>query len=312
MNDSKIKLVFIGGASRSGSTLLDRMLGQTEGFFSLGEMFHLWERSLAENQLCGCGQPFRLCDFWKKVIEETFGKLGHSDVKNLIKLQRSVSRLRYIPQLAFPKFRLKNYQDRLTEYVSILERLYKSIAKVSGCNVLIDSSKIPDHGFILREIPGVELYVIHLVRDSRAVAYSWQRKKVRPEIYWTEAYMHQRGLLEAVKEWILFNLFTQLLKKKADYYKLVLYERLTALPKDTVEGIINWIGTTYNDLKFFIEEKTLKMGVDHTVSGNPFRFKQGEIAICSDEEWKQKMSFLKKLAVGIITWILLSYYKTHK
>lgn len=71
VNREKIKVLFIGGYGRSGSTLLDRMLGQMEGFFSAGELRYIWDRSFAENQLCGCGKPFKKCAFWSTVIDET-------------------------------------------------------------------------------------------------------------------------------------------------------------------------------------------------------------------------------------------------
>ncbi|WP_420910932.1 sulfotransferase [Thermus thermophilus] len=41
MSQEKVKVVFIGGYGRSGSTLLDRMLGQVEGFVSVGELRHI-------------------------------------------------------------------------------------------------------------------------------------------------------------------------------------------------------------------------------------------------------------------------------
>ena len=52
-----VDVVFIGGASRTGSTLLSLLLGSLPGHFAAGEMRYLWLRGLQANQLCGCGEP---------------------------------------------------------------------------------------------------------------------------------------------------------------------------------------------------------------------------------------------------------------
>src|SRR6266542_1121845 len=39
-------VLFIGGYSRSGSTLLDLLLGQLPGFFSSGELAYIWSHGL--------------------------------------------------------------------------------------------------------------------------------------------------------------------------------------------------------------------------------------------------------------------------
>ncbi len=309
MSESELKVIFIGGSGRSGSTLLDRILGQIEGFFSLGEMYHIWERSFIENQLCGCGKPFRKCEFWNTVVQEAFGGFHKIDVYRVLRLQRSVARIRYVPYLAFPRLRSKSFNSKLEEYIGILDHLYKTIAKVSGCNVLIDSSKAPSHGFVLSEIPNMKLYVIHLVRDSRAVVYSWQRKKRRPEIYWKEAYMPRYGLIKANWEWELANLLTNWLKGKVKKnYRMIKYESLAETPKDTTMKILEWIGENSSNLTLFKNETNIILNVNHTVSGNPIRFKQGKVKVKLDIEWKKSLPLFYKLVTTFITMPFLKKY----
>jgi hypothetical protein len=45
------------------------MLGQLDGIWSVGELVHLWQRGVRENNLCGCGRRFRDCPFWRRVGE---------------------------------------------------------------------------------------------------------------------------------------------------------------------------------------------------------------------------------------------------
>ena len=73
MATTGVPVLFIGGLGRSGSTLVDRVLGQTPGVCSVGELVFLWERGLLANERCGCGEPFDGCPFWKEVGVRAFG-----------------------------------------------------------------------------------------------------------------------------------------------------------------------------------------------------------------------------------------------
>ncbi|MCS5697196.1 sulfotransferase [Desulfofundulus thermocisternus] len=309
MAENKIKIVFIGGAGRSGTTLLDRILGQVNGFFSLGEIHHMWERSFIENQLCGCGKPFKECEFWQAVVKEAFGGFEQVDAQHILRLQRSVARIRHTPQLVFPRLRSKEFRSSLREYIETLECLYGAIAKLSGCEVLIDSSKAPPHAFALSEMSNIDLSVIHLVRDSRAVVNSWQRKKRRPEIHWKVEYMPRLGLLKGTQEWILSNWLNGLLRNRVGLYKVVEYDTLAERPKTTVSKILEWLCVKSANLDFFINENWVKLGIDHTVSGNPIRFKQGVMEIRPDREWMEKMPWFKKCLVTALTYSLLRGYR---
>lgn len=61
--------------------------------------------------------------------------------------------------------------------VGIAARLYAAAAEVTGARLLIDSSKRPSDAALLRLLPDVEPFYLQLVRDPRAVAFSWQRRK---------------------------------------------------------------------------------------------------------------------------------------
>ena len=66
------KVLYIAGWGRSGSTILDNVLGQVDGFFSAGELMFLWRRGLIEGRLCGCGRPLRDCDVWMHILDRAY------------------------------------------------------------------------------------------------------------------------------------------------------------------------------------------------------------------------------------------------
>ena len=52
-SSSKVHVRYIGGWGRSGSTMLDLMLGQAPGIFSAGEIREIWQSGLVENRPWG-------------------------------------------------------------------------------------------------------------------------------------------------------------------------------------------------------------------------------------------------------------------
>ncbi len=302
----EIKVVFIGGYGRSGSTLLDRMLGQIDGFFTVGELKHIWDRGFAQNQLCGCGEPFKDCAFWKAVVEEAFGSFDRVDVEHVRTLRRSVERLRHVPLLLWPAIRPPGYRSDLSEYLGILSRIYRAIHKVSGANIIVDSSKEPSHGFVLSEVPDLQLHVLHLLRDSRAVAYSWQRKKQRPEVHWRKEYMPRYSPLKSSWEWGLMNGLIELLGRSVPYTR-VRYEELVKKPRQTLMRLVEQLGL--GKVHFdFIKGSSLELEINHTVAGNPIRFQRGRIEVRPDMEWRKKMSRNQRLLVTVLTWPMLRRY----
>ena len=79
----KDSVVFIARPGRSGSTLLDMLLGQIEGFCSTGELRFIWKRGFRQNLLCGSGKPFRECEFWAEVVTTAFGGYENVDYEPL-------------------------------------------------------------------------------------------------------------------------------------------------------------------------------------------------------------------------------------
>jgi glycosyltransferase involved in cell wall biosynthesis len=308
MSDRKVKVLYIGGYSRSGSTLLLRFLGQMEDFVGVGEVWDIWRRSFAENQLCGCGQPFHECEFWRAVVNRAFGGFNQVNVKAMQALRQSVQSTRHIPLLALPALRLPAYRQRLKEYAGVLGQLYGGIDAVSGGKVIVDSSKVPPYAFLLNQVPNVDLHIVHLVRDSRATAFSWQRKKRRPEIHWKTAYMDRYSPVRSALEWDIMNGLFHVLQDGHAKIVRVRYEDLVQEPAAVMSRILASLGQVPSRLDFLSGNGVARLNVNHTVSGNPNRFEQGPIRIKPDIEWQTQMPAAHKALVTALTWPWLVGY----
>ena len=301
-------VLFVGGYSRSGSTLLARTLGQLPGAFFAGEIEFVWEKYFQENQPCSCGLPFRECDFWSSVVETAYGGFEQVDLEQIRHLKRSVERIRYIPQLASP-WKTRTYQSDLSKYLEKLTRLYEAIREVSGSTILVDSSKVPRYAYTLANLPGIDLRVVHLVRDSRAVAYSWSRKKLNYEIGDEKFYMDRQGPFRSSVGWMRDHLLTEPLRLlTTSGYSVVRYEDFVREPGAILSALLNSLAIETSSLPLLYDGHSVELGVSHATEGNPMRFQRGVIELRPDTEWVDKMSHSRKSLVTSMTWPLLLRY----
>jgi len=299
------QVLYIGSWSRSGSTLLDLVLGQIPGFVSVGELRYLWERGLAERQLCGCGCPVPDCPFWGAVLEEAFGAAGRVNPAEVLSLWQRVDRLALVPALITP-LRNPALERDLHAFREVLARLYRSVATVSGASKVVDSSKYAAYGLIVAGVPDLELLTIHLVRDSRAVAHSWLRRKLMPEITTETRYMPVKGAWRSAAFWNLDNLALELLRRASRRSSRLRYDELTTDPRRAVGAALATLGIEA-DLDF-LQDRTLKLGPNHTVAGNPVRFRRGDLTITPDLEWLSRLEAGARRIVTALTWPLLVRY----
>ena len=303
-----VRVLFIGGCGRSGSTLLDRMLGELPGFVSTGEVRFIWQRGLVENRLCGCGEPFRECPFWRSVGEEAFGGWDALDANDLVALDHSINRHRYIPLLVAPRLS-RAFETRLARYVEILSRLYAAIDRVSGGACIVDSTKDPPFAFLLRRVPTIDLRIVHLVRDSRGVAFSWTKQVRRPEDVDVARFMHTYHPVEMGFRWLVYNACFHLLGRLHVPRLMTRYEEVVASPRREIERMAALAGEEVDKAGFdFLNGRQVELGVHHTISGNPMRFQRGAIELALDEEWRSRLSPANRRMVSLFTFPLLVRY----
>ena len=183
--ERKLKVLYVAGNGRSGSTLIDVILGQVPGFFPVGEVRNVWDYGLAENRPCGCGVPLRRCPTWSKIFREHLSDESAVDPVQIAAWRQRFARTkRLVPMLLQGKKYARHPDNGIRDYLSTTERLYRSIASVTGARVIVDSSKWPTYAFLLSNLPSIDLHILHLVRDPRACAFSWRRtKETEPGVY---------------------------------------------------------------------------------------------------------------------------------
>jgi hypothetical protein len=294
-----LKVVFIAGWGRSGTTLLDNLLGQVDGFFSTGELRYLWERGVLSNWRCGCGGPVTECDVWSAVLDRVGSVEGRPEARTVVEWQKSVARVRHTWKL----LRLDSSQlpegSLLQAYVRLIGHLFFTISEVTGAHIVVDSSKRPSDAAIINLVPSLRLYVVHLVRDPRAVAFSWAKRQ--PGI-------DRHGVLDSSVSWVVWNLACSALRRTIpERALLVRYEDFVREPSETMQRILELVREDPRKIPPSSERK-FQLRDTHTVSGNPARFRTGSTQVRTDDEWVAGLGHVNKTAATLVTLPLLHHY----
>jgi hypothetical protein len=306
-----VRVLYLGGLGRSGTTLLERLLGELNGVCPLGEVVHLWQRDVRDDERCACGKHFSDCEFWYQVGQRAFGGWHHVDVWRVLAMRDMVERTRFIPRLA-RLGRWDQHRVLVAEYADYYARLYTAAAEVSGAQVVVDSSKHAALAFCLRYAPQLDLRVVHMVRDSRGVAYSWTKRVTRPETDGTDEMTRYPPVRSAVL-WNVHNMAFGLLRRCGVPTMRVRYEELLAEPSATVTRIAEFAGQTYVSTVDYLRmdqagTPIATLGPCHSAAGNPMRFKVGEIPLRRDDAWRDKLPTAQRRLVGVLTAPLLGAY----
>jgi len=225
-----VKLIAISGSGRSGSTLLSLLLSQDARVFNLGQLRHLW-RAYELDEPCSCGHTLQHCPRYAGIVANTAamqaaGKAFFSDAANQPDWSSIESRTRL--------------KERHGDFLLGLCAVLTQVAADTGATHLVDSSKAPEMALAFSLLPGFDLYLLNLVRDPRAVACSWYRKKrsVSALISNARDWKHRQRRL---REWRA---------ALPGRYLALRYEDLSTAPAESLRAIADWAELPLNQAMF--------------------------------------------------------------
>ncbi|GAA1424162.1 sulfotransferase [Catellatospora coxensis] len=290
-------MLYLAGWGRSGTTIIDNVLGSHPGVFTTGELWFLWERGLLGGRSCGCGEPVRCCPLWREVLRRAYGP-NVPDPRQVKRWQRESARARHT-------MRVLRHGHPL---VSVFSKLYAAVAEVTGATTIVDSSKLPSGAAVLaRQQAGVTPYLLHVVRDPRAVAHSWQRPKRQLDRS-APAMMVRHGPYDSAVKWVSWNgLIERAARAFPGRYLRLRYEDFAADPRAAIAGVLAFAQTAPGTSPFR-GERTVELSANHTVSGNPGRFRTGTVEVRADEAWRGELPASSRLATTALTLPLMRRY----
>jgi hypothetical protein len=309
-----MKVLFIGGLGRSGSTLVESMLNELPQTLAVGETIHLWERGVRNQERCACGQPFAQCPHWQAVGQEAFGGWDQVDLEEIIGLRWSIDRTRRLPLIAASHLRGRP-SDAEQRYLDHLRRVLLAAATVAAGpgghgrpEVLLESSKHLSTAALLALDPELDVRVLHLVRDPRGVAYSWTKEVERPETDGEIMPIYRPG--RTALRWVTDNLGFEVLARRVPTLTLS-YEGFLADPVGSIRAIGALVGLRADELDLgFIHGNRVTVSTPlHSVAGNPMRFGSRELTLRLDDAWRTELAASDRRVVTAITAPLLGRYR---
>lgn len=213
-------VLYVAGYGRSGSTLLDLWTGQHPAVFAAGELMRLFGEA-ADARPCSCGADLLACAFWAPILRSV---TGGRDGKNLREACRAADRLTLSVQ------RFPCSKDRVA-YEALWRDVLGEIRVRSGCSVITDSSKSTrsSRGRVraLRSA-GIDVFLIHLVRDLPGIAASVRRGSNRS----LEGYADANATVpRAVVGWAVANFVASGDRRRASKSMCIRYADLADLLK---------------------------------------------------------------------------------
>jgi Sulfotransferase family len=305
---SRTTVVYLSGFGRSGSTLVERMLGAAPGWVNVGELVDLARSVAPADELCGCGVPFSRCPVWTRVGEAAFGGWTTAVVDQLTALQRAAARQRHLPALLLSR---SPASGPLVELRDAYARIYRAMAEVSGARVVVDASKGPALGAAVAGAAGIDLRMLNVVRDPRAVAWSWRRQVDRPHATAGAEEMWRIPVRRSAAQWSALQMEVEAIGRAGKVpVSRVRYEDVADDPVRTLVEATAALGLPLgaSDLPLTTTGEVL-LELSHGLSGNPGRFRSGSVPVRRDDRWATEMPASSRALVTAITFPLLRAYR---
>ena len=304
--DYRPRVLLVTGFGRSGTTLVNTILGSTPGVFAAGEVRFLWERGLLEGRACGCGEPVRTCPVWGPVVEKAFGSPMSIDPAALVAEDARVMRTRHLPLMLASRWTGDRLLSRLHALPDALTAVYRGIQDVTGAELIVDTSKPPSFGYVLQHLDGIDLRIVHVVRDPRGVAYSWSRTKALAD-GGERTEMLRLSPSQSALQWDLWNGAAGWLWGGSNRYLRLRYEDLASEPRATLARVMAFAGVSHLEVPFTTSDQVRTTTV-HTVAGNADRMRTGPLTVRLDDAWTTELPTGSRRLVSALTAPLLARY----
>jgi hypothetical protein len=254
---SRPKVALIAGAAHGGTTIPNMILGQHPAIFATGKLRDfpdgdvfsehkvcaLGDRSCWE---CSCGELAMYCPFWKEVRE------------------------RYAP------FRNRPDAEKLPE-------LFRLILELSGREFVGDVTHNVGYARRLAGIRGIDLYLIHVVRDGRGVVNSRLRKDHNMGLLDRTGWRHTRRVIRLSRRWARqLHELAALQRQLGARAVRISHEALCADPRATLRTVGACLGLEFDAIGAALGSGQPFRPIPHLIRGNANLRLDNEVVLRSE------------------------------
>lgn len=261
----KLKVVLVAGSPRGGTTISTMVLGQHPEILSTGSLsdFPGGGGIFSETNICSCGELAQACSFWEEV------------------------RSRYLPFQGWPD-------------AEKIPQLFRILSDLSGREFVCDMTHNMQYAEQLLNVPGIDLYFVHVVRDGRGVVYSRIRKDYRVSRLTRFGWQHFRRVVAVSRHWSRhLRQFSKLEKRCGKKAVRVSFEELCKNPSAALRPVEQCLGLDFEAIGVRLGEGQPLAPVPHLMRGNPVLRSKANVALVYDDAFRREMSLLDRLVFAI-------------
>jgi len=277
------KIIYIIGAGRSGTTLLDIILGNNPKLFSAGEL----NRFPIRNGVCpNIGKETASYKFWEGFKTDF---LNRNKDYRLDEINSLINKYEY--HAAIFKIALGNKSSKSRErYFDYLRNFFDTLSDRVDKEIIVDSSKYPCRGYFMAQLFKSDIGFIYIKRNPVDVSHSFAKK----------------DLEQPPKNWFMTNLYlfcvnhlcNFVLKKVEKDCKVVRikYDSLVENPVETLSSIQKELNIDLsNCIEVIKRDDYLFPGL--LFDGNRLRMKEKIKLEKKDNSNPRKLSFNDKITM---------------
>ena len=303
-----IRVVYIGGASRSGTGILGRVFSRIGGSAHGGELRRLWSHGLRPGRMCDCGRPHAECPIWSKLLVP-----GASYIEPSLDELRSVQKA-VAPQTHAWWYALKILFGRSrpapssaeARYLALYSDLYRAFACATGSSVILDNSKNPADAALLAGASDITVYCVQIVRDPRGVLYS-RRKRSMPD---DPSRVRPLETVHIAVYWMLRQLTYDAIRRRYGKNRsfVVIYERLMKDPNPALRAVCHLLGEQEPAGELQPGRPFPMAEVHGPDGGSRQRFKPTEVVLREDNRWQSALHPFDRVLMTILTFPFILRY----
>ena len=291
-----VPYVCMPGSPYTGSTLLGILLGGHPACATIGAATGLTARVNLSTYRCSCGARFLDCAFWSRVSRRTI-ELGHPVTvyqKDFWNTHVRVSGRRAIngvlvsslgdPTLTAVRDAVLTTRGPIRHVIDEARTaswsLARAVLETTGKQVFVDSARDHQRPRYLLGTPGLDVKVIHLVRDPRGNVASIMKHTGVP-------------VRAAAKQWSHYNREADRTRRffPTGSWMRVRYEDLCRQPQTTLDEVAAFIGVEPVPLADLLRSS------ERHVIGNSMRLRSLD-GIREDFTWRATLSEQDLLTIG--------------
>ncbi len=255
--------MLVAGSPHGAATITSIVLGQNPDLFPVGELknFPDW-RHFTEQRFCSCRMRSVECEFWRNVREQ-------------------YAAYQHLPE------------------ESRTPQLYDIIARESGRPIVVDMSHDIDRTERLCRFDDLDLYLIHVVRDGRAVVNARLRHRITGARTsgWERLKRTAKG---SHRWWQELKRLARLEKAMGRKAFRLYYEDLCKNPHATLQKLGDFLALDLTDIGKRIADEQPLTPAPHLLRGGGKFVRQERLVLRYDSRFLSEMSALERCTFGVI------------